>query len=200
MMKRLSLAIIFACCTLAMAAQDGIDVRFLGTSPDIIDFVWSYVTAYDDDEDAEYDESRHAVKAALERYRTGESQSEGWTITVDRKNGYMCLESKYENYYNKWEMCFWNMADKKHKLFAYSLWCFENGKPSLGQYDGISFLRYNNSTKKMSFIDTPGFEVEYGDISYALPRTGKDITVTRWDKNGKKTEKTLKWNGSRFSY
>jgi hypothetical protein len=158
------------------------------------------VTAYDDDENAESDESRHAVKAALERYRTGESQPEGWTITVDRKNGYMCLESKYENYYNKWEMCYWNMADKKHKLFAYSLWCFENGRPSLGQYDGINFLRYNNSTKKMSLIDTPGFEVEYGDISYALPRTGKDITVTRWDKNGKKAEKMLKWNGSRFSY
>jgi len=52
----------------------------------------------------------------------------------------------------------------------------------------------------MSIIDTPGFEVEYGDISYALLRTGKDITVTRWDKNGKKTENTLKWNGSRFSY
>ena len=97
-------------------------------------------------------------------------------------------------------MCYWNMTDKKHKLFAYSLWCFENGRPSLGQYDGIKFLRYNNSTKKMSLIDTPGFEVEYGDISYALPRTGKDITVTRWDKNGKKAEKTLKWNGSRFSY
>ena len=116
MMKRLSLAIIFACYSLAMAAQDGIEVRFLGTSPDIIDFAWSFVTAYDDDENAESDESRHAVKAALERYRTGESQPEGWTITVDRKNGYMCLESKYENYYNKWEMCYWNMADKKHKL------------------------------------------------------------------------------------
>ena len=51
MMKKLSLTIIFACCTLAMAAQDGIEVRFLGTSPDIIDFVWSFVTAYGDDED-----------------------------------------------------------------------------------------------------------------------------------------------------
>ena len=56
-MKRLSLAIIFACCTLAMAAQDGIEVRFLGTSPDIIDFAWSFVTAYDDDDDAESNES-----------------------------------------------------------------------------------------------------------------------------------------------
>jgi hypothetical protein len=44
------------------------------------------------------------------------------------------------------------------------------------------------------------FDVEYLDKSYALPRTGKDITVTQWDKNGKKTQKTLKWNGSGFSY
>ncbi len=133
MMKRLSLAIIFACYSLAMAAQDGIEVRFLGTSPDIIDFAWSFVTAYDDDENAESDESRHAVKAALERYRTGESQPEGWTITVDRKNGYMCLESKYENYYNKWEMCYWNMTDKKHKLFAYSLWCLSHAGTKMGR-------------------------------------------------------------------
>ena len=44
------------------------------------------------------------------------------------------------------------------------------------------------------------FRKEYLDKSYALPRTGKDITVTQWDKNGKKTQKTLKWNGSGFSY
>ena len=45
-----------------------------------------------------------------------------------------------------------------------------------------------------------GFDVEYLNKSYALPRTGKDITVTTWDDNGKKTQKTLKWNGHGFSY
>lgn len=93
-MKRLSLAIIFACCTLVMAAQKGIEVRFLGTSPDIIDFAWSFATA----------------------------------------------------------------------------------------------------------SEAPGFEVEYVNTTYSLPRTGKDITVTRWDKNGTKTQQTLKWNDGRFSY
>ena len=97
-------------------------------------------------------------------------------------------------------MCFWNEADGKHKLFADSRWGFENGKPILGQYDGLSFYRYANATKKMTRCNTPGFDVEYLDKSYALPRTGKDIIVSQWDKNGKKTEKTLKWNGSRFSY
>ena len=97
-------------------------------------------------------------------------------------------------------MCYWNEADGKHKLFACSRWSFENGKSILGQYDGLSFYRYDNATKKMSRCNTPGFDVEYLNKSYALPRTGKDITVTTWDKNGKKTQKTLKWNGHGFSY
>ena len=115
-MKRLSLAIILACCTLAVAAQEGIQVKCQGAKP------------------------------------------------------------------------------------TCSRWSFENGKAVLGQYDGLSFYRYDNATKKMSRCNTPGFDVEYLNKSYALPRTGKDITVTTWDKNGKKTQKTLKWNGHGFSY
>ncbi len=34
-MKRLSLAIIFACCTLAVAAQEGIQVKYQGAKPTI---------------------------------------------------------------------------------------------------------------------------------------------------------------------
>ena len=56
-MKRLSLAIMFVFCTLAMAAQDGIKVKFQGASPDIMDFAWSYVTSSDGEEDGEVDES-----------------------------------------------------------------------------------------------------------------------------------------------
>ena len=37
-------------------------------------------------------------------------------------------------------------------------------------------------------------------IAYDLPRTGKDIIFNQWDKNGKKTQKTLKWNGHGFSF
>ena len=52
----------------------------------------------------------------------------------------------------------------------------------------------------MSLYDA-GIEVDYFNISYSLPRTGKDIIVTQWSENGKeKWQKTLKWNGSRFSY
>ena len=49
-----------------------------------------------------------------------------------------------------------------------------------------------------------GFRVDYQGTrptikdfvkAYALPRTGKDIIVTTWHEDGKKTQKTLKWNG-----
>jgi len=199
-MKKLSLAIIFAFCMMGVSAQDGIEVRFLGASPDIVDFAWSFVTSSDDDEEAENDESLNAVKNALERYRTGQSQLEGMTITVDRKNGYILVESRQGKHLVKWEMCYWNMADKKHKLFAYCTELFTDGKRiDPGQYDTLLFYRYNNTTKEMSPYDA-GIEVEYFNISYALPHTGKDIIVTKWDDNGKETKKTLKWNGSRFSY
>jgi hypothetical protein len=70
----------------------------------------------------------------------------------------------------------------------------------MGQYDVLCFYRYDNATKKMSWCESPGFDVEYFNKSYALPRTGKDIIVTTWHEDGKKTQKTLKWNGHGFSY
>ena len=54
-----------------------------------------------------------------------------------------------------------------------------------------------------------GFRVDYQGTrptikdfvkAYALPRTGKDIIVATWHEDGKKTQKTLKWNGHGFSY
>ena len=45
-MKRLSLAIILACCTLAVAAQeDGFRVNYQGAKPTIKDFAKAYITS-----------------------------------------------------------------------------------------------------------------------------------------------------------
>ncbi|MBR5729570.1 MAG: hypothetical protein IKX61_05100 [Prevotella sp.] len=52
----------------------------------------------------------------------------------------------------------------------------------------------------MRYYEYPGFRVDYDHATYSLPRTGKDIIVNKWDKNGKKTQKTLKWNGRKFSF
>ena len=193
-------------CTIGMLAQDGIRVNYKGASPSISDFVNAFVSSRggDDEEDCDFDEAFNAVADVWERYQKGIPLEEGETLTIDEKNGYVLYEDKseYESVEDlfRCEMCFWNEADGKHKLFAYSIWCFTDGKPALGQYDGLTFYRYDNSTKRMTACDTPGFDVEYFDTSYALPRTGKDITVTKWDENGNKEQKTLKWNGYRFSF
>ncbi|MBR5673981.1 MAG: hypothetical protein IKW97_06230 [Muribaculaceae bacterium] len=204
-MKRESIALIFACFALALMAQDGIRVHFKGAQPTICDFVSAFVSSHDDaEEDDCADEAFNGVAYAWERYQKGIPLEEGQTLTVDEKNGYVVYEtrSEYESTENvvRMEMCYWNETDGKHKLFAYSVWCFTNGKPSLGQFDGITFYRYDNATKKMSYCDPPGFDVKYFDTSYALPRTGKDIIVTTWDENGNKEEKALKWNGKKFTF
>ena len=97
-------------------------------------------------------------------------------------------------------MCYWNEADKKHKLFAFSNWSYFNDLPDQGQYDTLVFLRYTNATKKMEFCAPPGFEVSYEqNTTYSLPRVGKDIIINKWDQDGLKTQKTLKWNGHGFT-
>lgn len=189
----------FVFCALTMSAQDdGIKVKFLGTSPDIVDFAWSWATMMDDNPEDTPDESMNAVKSSLECYRTGAAQPEGFKITVDKKAGYILVEHTDDIYTQRWEMCYWNMADKKHKLFALSRELWEGGmRLNPGQFDGLMFFRYDNATKRMTYVDM-GIEVEYFNTSYGLPRIGKDITVTKWNDSGKKTTKTLKWNGSKF--
>ena len=67
-------------------------------------------------------------------------------------------------------------------------------------------IRVNyNASKEMTYCEAPGFDVEYGTedgawVSYALPSVGKDITVTYWYKNDETKQKTLKWDGNKFSF
>ena len=57
----------------------------------------------------------------------------------------------------------------------------------------------------MTMCEAPGFDVSFcsddGDwVSYDLPRMGKDNIYTEWKNNAKKKQKTLKWNGRKFSF
>lgn len=210
-MKRTSFAIIFACLTLTMVAQDAIRVKYKGAKPNISDFAWAYLSdyVYDEDEDCCLDEVRNGVKQAWLLHLKGAQQKEGETLTVDDKNGYAVFEhnSEYESVKDlcRVEMCYWNETDGKHCLFAYNVGCYTNGKYSPGQFDGIQFYRYNKATKKMTQYEVPGFgpaiTTEDGAyISYTLPRTGKNIIVTYWYDNGTKKQKILKWTGRKFSF
>lgn len=205
-MKRIAATLIFALLTLALAAQDGIKVEYKGDRPTIIDFASAIVASSlvdEDDEECEVDESSNAFNQAWLRYSQGLPQEEGNTLTVDQKNGFVVYESRYEENLLRIEMCYWNESDQKHKLIAYNVQGYQNGIHELGQFDGLVFYRYDNAKKTLTWIDAPGFEVEYGTedgavVSYDLPRSGKDITVKYW--HGKDvTQKTLKWNGREFS-
>lgn len=198
-MKKLVAILFLLALTMTVSAQEGIKVGFLGAAPDIMDFAWAWATANDGDPENTPDESSAALRQSLECYRTGEAQPEGFTITVDRKAGYILVQSKHDGYTSKWEMCYWNMDDKKHKLFAMCVELSENGmRMNPGQYDGLTFYRYDNATRQMKHVDM-GIDVQYFNISYALPRVGKDIIVTHWSENGReKWQTALKWNGHGF--
>ena len=209
-MKRMTFTIILACLTLAMAAQDdAIRVSYKGARPTISDFVSSYLSAImvddDDDEDC-IDESANAFNQAWMNHKKGLPLDEGDKLTVDEKNGYVLYESRFEDELLKVEMCYWNEADGKHKLVAYNVAAYRNGKYMGGQYDGLLFYRYNNATKKMTLCDDTGVEDAYemedgASISFGLPRIGKDIVVTwSWFDKDKTIRKTMKWNGRRFSF
>lgn len=198
-MKKGLFLIMFACCAFAMVAQDAIRVNYKGAKPTISDFAWAFLSSFDEEECG--NEPINAVKYAFIQYRKGLPQEDGVTLTIDEKNGYILYENRYEDVVDKKEMCYWNEADGKHKLFVFNnMQLFANGKPVLTETSGLMFYRYNNSTKKMVYCDAPGFDVEYFDMSYSMPRIGKNIVVTKWHDDGTKTERTLKWNGRSFKF
>ena len=206
-MKKALLAILFAFSTLALSAQGGIKVNYQGDRPTISDFAWAYLSvkpAEDEEEEWEMDESTNAVKQAWIRHREGKALDAGETLSIDQKNGFVLYEMKDGANLLRIEMCYWNESDGKHKLFAFGVYCFQNGRYSPGQYDGLTFFRYDNATKTMTRCDDTGFEVAYSEngawVSYDLPRTGKNITVNHWYDDGRKTQKTLKFDGRRFSF
>ena len=209
-MKRITLTIMIVCCALAMVAQDAFLVKYKGAKPNIRDFARAYIdhmcTPCDDEEEDECCREGLSLfenlEEAIQNQDKGLPLDENETLTIDVKNGYLLYEIRRDDsdLLSRLEMCYWNESDGKHKLFAINRWSYSDGKPLLGQYDAFIFYRYDNAKKRMEGCDPPGFDMEYMNKSYALPRKGKDIVVTTWNENGTKTQQTLKWNGKRFSY
>ena len=92
-MKKLSLTIMFALCTLGAAAQEGIKVEFEGASPNIFDFAWSYLINYD--VNTEDYEATTGIRDALERYLQNENQDDDVTLIVDKKAGFISYVLKF---------------------------------------------------------------------------------------------------------
>ena len=92
-MKRLSLAIVFACCTLAIAAQeDGFRVNYQGAKPTIKDFACAYLASlFVDVEECDleglglYADLQESIKCQDK----GLPLEENRTLTIDQKNGFL---------------------------------------------------------------------------------------------------------------
>ena len=101
-MKRLSLAIIFVCCMLGVAAQEGFRVDYQGARPTIKDFVKAYLTSILSEEVDECDVEGIAIYKSLQRAITSKEKGlpldENVTLSIDMKNGFLIYEQKYEEY------------------------------------------------------------------------------------------------------
>lgn len=174
-----------------------IPVRFNGAQPNIKDFVSTLL------HNGEEDEALNGLREAWNFYKNGMKQMPGDDLIVDTQNGYMGYVSEDETSRQVIECCYWNYADKKHKLVAISNDLYMDGKPVDGQYTGITFYKYDNATRKLQLIY--GAEVDisidvpsnYTGTSHSLPRQGKTIVYTYYTSSGK-VEKRLTWNGSKF--
>ena len=121
-MKRIILTTVLVCCTLSLAAQETIRVNYKGAKPTISDFATAFLSVYEWNDDSEdvLDEARNAMKQTWLDYLKGEKLSQNEKLTVDQKNGYICYEYNGDGHQQITEMCYWNEADGKHKLFAYT--------------------------------------------------------------------------------
>ena len=174
-----------------------ITVRFKGTQPNVKDFVTALLAPN------ETDESRNGLRQAWDFYKNGMKQMPGDDLIVDVQNGYVGYVSEDETSRQVIECCYWNYADRRHKLVAITNDLFMDGKAVVGQFTGITFYKYDNATRQMKVVydDELGINLEAPSgteaASHALPRQGKTIIYSYYTPSGK-VEKRLTWNGSKF--
>ena len=174
-----------------------ITVRFKGTQPNVKDFVTALLAPN------ETDESRNGLRQAWDFYKNGMKQIPGDDLIVDVQNGYVGYVSEDETSRQVIECCYWNYADRRHKLVAITNDLFMDGKAVVGQFTGITFYKYDNATRQMKvvFDDELGINLEAPSgtdaTSHALPRQGKTIVYSYYTPSGK-VEKRLTWDGSKF--
>ena len=176
-------------------------VNFEGASPNIKDFVTALLSR------EEIGESLNSMKLSWNLFLNGMNLTPGESIIADTPNGYVCYESEEttesETARLVIECCYWNYADKQHKLVALTNDLYIDGKPIFGQYTGIEFYVYDHATNSMKVAFGPDLGVDFDTpsdtnaITHSLPRQGKTMVITAHTPSGKK-EKRLTWNGSTF--
>ena len=145
------------------------------------------------------------MREAWDMYLNGMKLIPGEWLTVDKQNGYMEYQSELdENNRLVIECCYWNNADRRHKLVAVSNKLYNDGKPVPGQYTGIDFYLYDNATRKMKIVYPDELDIALDTpngtqfVTHDLPRQGRTMIYTYQIPSGKNIVRRLTWNGSKF--
>lgn len=174
-----------------------ITVNYKGQGPNVKDFFSAILSYFG------RGEGTAGVKQSWDLYRNGMKQMPGDSFIVDVQNGYTGYVSEDEETRHVIECCYWNYADKKHKLVAYSNNLFVDGRAAETEITGISYYLYDNATRKMKPVYSGDLGLDFDTppgsyaTTHALPRQGKTIVYTFHTPSGR-IEKRLTWNGNKF--
>ena len=174
-----------------------ISVKFKGTQPNVKDFVSALLSGDD------IGEALNGMKLSWDLYCNGMKLMPGDDLIVDVQNGYVGYVSEDEENRHVTECCYWNYADKKHKLVALTINLFQNGGAVETESTGITFYQYDNATHRMKLAYAQDLGLEFDAppgshaTTHALPRQGKTIVYTFHTPSGR-IQKQMTWNGSKF--
>lgn len=202
-MKSVFVSFLLSLFAVNTIAQESMRVHFSGKSPDITNFIDALLSNGE-----EMGEAKSLFKSYWTIYKKKQELPPAVKIKIDKPNGYVSFNHYYaEDRSNLFiETCYWNCADGRHKVIAQVIATSRDGRPLMGQYDGLTFYTYDSKTRQMKWTPTPDLcseeFLEYGltDGSVIrLPQAGKDITLKLKTANGMRNFK-LKWTGSRFLF
>ena len=173
-------------------------VTFTGESPDICDLVTSLII----NEDMLMDSGDFID--AWDHYLRHEQQEPGSEINVDKKNGFVEMTAEYcddsdgtmHQHKSIYQMCYWNCADGKHKLFAVNLNTMYDGRYYEGQTTGLVLNLYENARHIMWDVneDNLGLIVDPGtDEGYEY-----DAETKRYLVRDRETGEPLSLNEKEF--
>ena len=173
-----------------------IEVKSKGARPTIADFA---TAIFDYSKEMEFFDK---VYEDWKRYQQKKPLRHHGHFIVDIKNGFMSYKTPgaeaNDTLYQ--EMCFWNCADAKHKLVAYSVRWKMGEDYGWSEYAGCRFCLYDNQKKTMRTILPEDLNALYdgnGLSMFFLPRKGKNIRVLV-SSEGDRWKEVLEWDGYKF--
>lgn len=198
MRRIISLALLLVLTAAAQAQTIIVDSK--GELPTISDFVTAIVSQDN------VDESLANVGQNWKLRQQGRTLQDGVSFIVDQRNGYVRYDIRYSAHEQGYtEFCYWRCNDGRRRLVAVNSGYERNGIPMNTQFSGLSFYIYDNASCKLSPADigSIGALVEWGkdyqNVTYALPREGKNIEVTV-HKSDSQQHGELVWQGDSFFY